>query len=204
MVTRTRRRRVLIAAAALAAAVGGGTAVLATSARPGPSTAQALTGLPGFLAQAAPASWPQRELPDRSAVLSYPPALHPIPGDTDAISVASRSPAGTYLLYLNATPRQGTETLRNWAAFRVHLLREDDASSAHLDATATGLSFRGGTGSCVSDDYITRIGAHHYREIACLVQGHTAGSVVVGTAPASRWAQAGPLLEQSVAAYRVR
>jgi hypothetical protein len=137
-------------------------------------------------------------------VLSYPPALHPIPGDTDAISVASRGPAGAYLLYLNATPRQGAETLRDWAAFRLHLLRDDDASSVHLDAAATGLAFRGGTGSCVIDDYVTRIGAHHYREIACLVQGQTAASVVVATAPVSRWAQAGPLLERAVAVYRVR
>ncbi len=205
MATQTRRRRVFIAAAVLAAAVGGaGAGVLATSAQPGPSPARAFPGFPKFLAQAAPASWPQRGLPDRSAVLSYPPALHPIPGDTDAISVASRSPAGAYLLYLNATPRQGAETLRHWAAFRLHLLGEDDASLVHLDAAATGLAFRGGTGSCVIDDYVTRIGVHHYREIACLVQGQTAASVVVGTAPASRWAQAGPLLERAVAAYRVR
>lgn len=153
---------------------------------------------------AAPAGWPHLTLPNRSAVLSYPPALRPIPGDTGAVSVAMRSSAGAYLLYLNATPRQGTETLRNWATFRVHLLREDDASTAHLDAAATGLTFRGGTGSCVIDDYVTKIGAHHYREIACLVQGQAAASVVVGTAPAPRWSQARPLLERAVAAYRIR
>ncbi len=204
MATRTRRRRVLIAAAALAAAVGGGAAVLAASVQPGPSPVRAVPGFPRFLAQAAPASWRGLGLPDRSAVLYYPPALHPIPGDTDAISVASRGPAGTYLLYLNATPRQGAESLRHWAAFRLHLLREDDASSVHLDAAATGLAFRGGTGSCVIDDYVSRIGAHHYREIACLVQGQAGASVVVGAAPASQWAQARPVLERAVAAYRVR
>lgn len=137
-------------------------------------------------------------------MLSYPPGLHPIPGDTDAISVASRGPDGAYLLYLNATARQGAETLRDWAAFRLHLLGEDDASWVHLDAAATGLAFRGGTGSCVIDDYVTRIGNHHYLEIACLVQGRTTASVVVGTTPAARWAQARPLLERAVAAYRIR
>jgi hypothetical protein len=203
MTAPTRRRRVLIAAAALAAA-GGGAAVLAASVRPGPSPVVAVQGFPRFLAQAAPASWPALGLPGRSAVLYYPPALHPVPGDADAVSVASRGPAGTYLLYLNATPRQGAESLRRWAAFRPQLLREDDASSVHLDAAAAGLAFRGGTGSCVIDDYVSRIGAHHYREIACLVQGQTAASVVVGAAPASRWAQARPVLERAVAAYRVR
>lgn len=198
MATRSRRRAGFIAAAVLAA--GAAAAALATSAQPGPSPARAL----GFSAQAAPAGWLHRELGNGTAVLSYPPALRPIPGDPGAVSVAMRSSAGAYLLYLNATPRQGAETLRNWATFRVHLLREDDASSAHLDAAATGLTFRGGTGSCVIDDYVTRIGAHHYREIACLVQGQAAASVVVGTAPAPRWSQARPLLERAVAAYRIR
>ena len=198
MAMRSSRRGGFIAAAVLAAGAGG--AVLATSAQPGPSPARAL----GFSAQAAPAGWPHRELGNGTAVLSYPPTLRPIPGDAGTVSVAMRSSAGAYLLYLNATPRQGAETLRNWATFRVHLLREDDASSAHLDAAATGLTFRGGTGSCVIDDYVTRIGAHHYREIACLVQGQAAASVVVGTAPAPRWSQARPLLERAVAAYRIR
>ena len=198
MATRSRQRAGFIAAALLAA--GAAAAALATSAQPGPSPARTL----GFSAQAAPAGWPHRELDNGTAVLSYPPALRPIPGDTGTVSVAMRSPAGAYLLYLNATPLQGAETLRNWATFRVHLLREDDAWSVHLDAAATGVRFRGGTGSCVIDDYITRIGAHHYREIACLVQGQAAASVVVGTAPAPRWSQARPLLERAVAAYRIR
>lgn len=33
-------------------------------------------------------------------MLSYPPSLQPITGDNDAVSVAGRSPAGAYLLYL--------------------------------------------------------------------------------------------------------
>jgi hypothetical protein len=137
-------------------------------------------------------------------VLSYPPTLRPIAGDRDAVSVAQRSPSGAYLLYLNATPRQGDESLRHWAAFRLGLLRSGDASSGRRDAAATGLRFRGGTGSCVIDDYVTRIGAHHYQEIACLVQGRHGGSVIVATAPAARWSQARRLLEQAVAAYSVR
>ena len=76
--------------------------------------------------------------------------------------------------------------------------------SAHEDAAAEGVQFRGGTGSCVIDDYITRIGAYHHQEIACLVQGRTSTSVIVAAAPAAMWAQARPVLFRAVAAYLVR
>ena len=125
-------------------------------------------------------------LPNGTAVLSYPPSLSRLAGDTDAVSAARLSPGGAFQLYLNATPRQGTERLRHWAASRLRLLRSDDAASAHQDAAAEGIKFRGGTGSCVIDDYLTRIGAHHYQEIACLVQGRTSASVIVAAAPGRR------------------
>ena len=54
------------------------------------------------------------------------------------------------------------------------------------------------------DRYVTRIGGHHFQEIACLVQGHTSASVVVAAAPATQWATAQPLLLRAVAAYRIR
>ena len=143
-------------------------------------------------------------LPNGTAVLSYPPSLSRLAGDTDAVSAARLSPGGAFQLYLNATPRQGTERLRHWAASRLRLLRSDDAASAHQDAAAEDIKFRGGTGSCVIDDYVTRIGAHHYQEIACLVQGRTSASVIVAAAPAAAWARARPLLFRAVAAYLVR
>jgi hypothetical protein len=80
----------------------------------------------------------------------------------------SSAPDGAVQLYLNATPRQGTESLRQWAAFRLTLLRSDDAATAHEITAAEGVKFRGGTGSCVIDNYVTRTGEHHYEEIACL------------------------------------
>lgn len=168
---------------------------------PGRSPGQAV---PPLAPVAAPAGWPHLTLPNRTAVLSYPPSLHRIAGDTEAVSAARLSPGGAFQLYLNATPRQGTEGLRHWAAFRLRLLRSDDAAWAHQDAAARGVKFRGGRGSCVIDDYLTRIGAHHYEEIACLVQGRTSASVIVAAAPAARWAQARPLLLRAVAAYLVR
>jgi hypothetical protein len=130
--------------------------------------------------------------------------MHRLAGDKDAVSAAQRSPDGAFQLYLNATPRQGTERLPDWAAFRLRLLRSDDAVSAHAVAAAEGVKFRGGTGSCVIDDYVTRIGAHHYEEIACLVQGRTSASVIVAAAPAATWAGARPLLLRAVDAYVVR
>jgi hypothetical protein len=94
--------------------------------------------------------------------------------------------------------------LRHWASFRLRLLRSDDAASARLVAAGQRIGFRGGTGSCVIDNYVTRIGGHHYQEIACLVQGRTSASVIVAAAPAATWARARPLLLQAVAAYQVR
>ena len=153
---------------------------------------------------AAPASWPHLRLPNGAAVLSYPPSLRPIAGDTDAVSAARLGPGGGFQLYLNATPRQGAERLQDWAAFRLRLLRSDDAVSAREISAAQGVTFRGGTGSCLIDGYVTRIGGHHYDEIACLVQGRTSASVIIAAAPAAQWTQARPLLLRAVAAYLVR
>ena len=159
---------------------------------------------PALTPAAAPATWRRLALPNGTAVLSYPPSLRPVSGDKDAVTVARVSPAGTYLLYLNATPRQGTENTQNWAAARLEHLHADETASARQDAAASGVTFLGGTGSCVLDDYVTEIGAHHYKEIACLVQGRSSASVIVAAAPAAQWTQAAPLLEQAIAAYQVR
>lgn len=159
---------------------------------------------PALTPAAAPATWRQLTLPNGTAVLSYPPSLRPVSGDKDAVNVARLSPAGAYLLYLNATPRQGTENSENWPAARLGHLHADETASARQDAAASRVAFLGGSGSCVLDDYVTEIGAHHYKEIACLVQGRSGASVIVAAAPAAQWTQAAPVLEQAVAAYRVR
>jgi hypothetical protein len=189
---------VIAAASALAAAVVAVTvAALAGPGRPPRG------GFPALIPAAAPAGWRHLTLPGQAAVLSYPPALHPVAGDKIAVSAARLGPRGTDLLYLNATPRQGAESLRNWATFRVQHLRADTAASAHLVAAAHGVAFRGGTGSCVLDTYLTQAGHHRYTEIACLVQGRTSASVIVAAAPAAAFARARPLLLQAVAAYQV-
>ena len=152
----------------------------------------------------APTGWPRAALPGGTAVLSYPPSPRPLPGDKGTVSAARLGPGGTFQLYLNATPRQGAETLARWAAFRLKFLRADNAAGARLDAGAQRVRFRGGTGSCVIDDYLTKIGARHYQEIACLVQGRTSASASAAAAPAASWATVRPLLFQAVAAYQVR
>ena len=138
-----------------------------------PARAHARAGVPPAASRGGAAGWRHLTLPNRTGVLSYPPSLRPLAGDKVAVSAARRGPGGAFQLYLNATPRQGSERLAGWAAFRLNLLRSDDAASAREVAAAAGVKFRGGTGSCVIDDYVTRIGAHHYQEIACLVQGRT-------------------------------
>jgi hypothetical protein len=197
----TARRAKVLAGIAALAAIAAVVITVVTVTRPGRPPRP---GFPHLTAAAAPASWPQLTLPNHTAVLSYPPTLRPIPGDHDAVSVARRSPAGSIRLYLNATPRQGSETLAHWAAFRLRLLRADDAASARPIAASQNVRFRGGRGSCVIDAYTTRIGAHHYQEIACLVQGHTSASVIIAAAPASVWPHARPLLFRAVSAYIVR
>jgi len=116
-----------------------------------------------------------------------------------AASSPSRSRAGRPL---TVSPSVRVTRLAGWAASRLRLLTADDAASARELAAAQGVAFRGGTGSCVIDTYVTRIGAHRYQEIACLVQGRASASVVAA-APAATWAQASPLLLRAVAAYQV-
>ncbi len=201
MTARTARRgRYALAVIAVTAAITIAVTVVAF-ASPGRPPGRAF---PLLHPAAAPAGWPRLALPNGTAVLSYPPSLRPLAGDSDAVSAARLSTGGAFQLYLNATPRQGSERLQGWAAFRLRLLRSDDAASAHQDAAAQGVKFRGGTGSCVIDDYLTRIGGHHYQEVACLVQGRTSASVIVAAAPAAAWARARPLLLRAVAAYLVR
>jgi hypothetical protein len=193
--------RLIVAAIAATIAIAAVTISAVAFARPGRPAGPAF---PRLSPAAAPASWRRVTLPDGTAVLSYPPALRPLAGDKDAVSAARLSPGGAFQLYLNATPRQGGERLAHWSAFRLHLLRSGDAASAQEVAGAQGIKFRGGTGSCVMDRYVTRIGGHHFQEIACLVQGHTSASVVVAAAPAAQWVTARPLLLRAVAAYLVR
>jgi hypothetical protein len=152
---------------------------------------------------AAPAGWKHASLPSGDAVLSYPPSLAVIQSDSTSVSVAKKDTSGTIHVYLNSTPQQGGETLSNWTEYRIsHNKLVSDKVRKH--AAAVGLHLLRAKGSCVIDDYFSRVHVHHYREIACLVQGRTKTSVIVAAALDSEWAQARPLLERAVSAYQAR
>jgi hypothetical protein len=54
------------------------------------------------------------------------------------------------------------------------------------------------------DDYITRRKGHHYREVACLVQGRTTASVIVAAVLVSEWPTYGPQLIRAIESWQVR
>jgi hypothetical protein len=152
---------------------------------------------------AAPAGWKHARLPDGGAVLWYPPSFAPIHGDRASVSAGRHDTSGRVLVYLNATPQQGAETLGNWPQFRIAHNRAE-STDVHREAVAPGVPFLNAVGSCVIDRYTTRYHANRYREIACFVQGPTTASVVVGAALVTDWTRAAPLLERAISAYRAR
>ena len=133
--------------------------------------------------------------------MSSPPGFRTVHGDPGTLSVALRNSAGTYLGYLNVTPHQGDETLQDWAAFRLTHLLGDDAVSVHEDATVQSVRTATAVRSCVTDDYVTTIGHHHFHEVACYVTSGSVGSVVVAATPSGDPAHVWTQLERAVAAY---
>jgi hypothetical protein len=196
--TRARLTRAAAGVAVVSAALAGCQSAAPTGG------ARLVPPVPAIVARAAPASWHLASLPNGTAVLAFPPAMRSIAGDNGEVSAAELSRSGAYLLYLNSTPRQGGETLSNWPAFRVRHQREEDATAVRMLAVSHGVRFLGGTGTCVIDAYVTRVHSNSYTEIACLVQGRTGTSVIVGAAPSSGWTNVSGLLLRAIAAYRVR
>jgi hypothetical protein len=148
-----------------------------------------------------PRGWKLARLPSRAATFGYPGTWRPIRTDPGTASVALLGHGGRIRGYLNATPRQGAETLANWPSFRIEHLRDDDSSKdVRLIAGAHGLRFRSGRGSCVIDSY--RTSRTRYREIACLVAGTRTSSVIVGAAPAETWAGQAETIERAIASLR--
>ena len=149
---------------------------------------------------AAPAGWKLVRLPSSGATLAYPPGWHAIHTDAGTASVALLGRRHRIVGYLNATPRQGTEALAGWPGFRTRHIRAEGSREVRTAARATGLRFRTGVGSCVLDDY--RNAATRYREVACIVQGTRATTVVVGAAPAALWARQARVIRPAIASLR--
>jgi hypothetical protein len=146
----------------------------------------------------APTGWKVART-QRGAALAYPPEWTPIKTDPGTASVALLDGGGRIDGYLNATTRQGNETLADWSRFRPqHNQEEGDRSVRSLAATTTA-SFRSGRGACVIDTYATSKAS--YREIACLVSGPGSSAVVVAAAPTALWDQQAGTLERAVSSF---
>jgi hypothetical protein len=200
MATATSSRRLVVAAALAAiaallavgcgAASGGGTSTQSHAAAGPFAWLRASTPPPG---------WKIARLPSGKAALAYPPGWRAIETDPGTVSAALLGPHGRIRGYLNATPQGGAETLANWAQFRpAHNHEEGDRAVVSL-ASGSGLQFANGTGSCVIDRYKTV--SDRYREIACIVRGTHATTVVVGAAEPSAWASLAPDLQRAVASF---
>jgi hypothetical protein len=113
------------------------------------------------------------------------------------VSRSLRSHSGLYVGYLNVTPREGAEQLHGWAAFRLNRNREEGDTHVTQVAAAEGLRFRNAHGSCLIDDYLSRVGSNPYREIACIVAGHRHTDVFIGAGLRSDWQAVRGTLERA-------
>jgi hypothetical protein len=144
--------------------------------------------------------WHSSSLPDGAARMAYPPHWRSIRSDPGTVSAAIRARTGAIQGYLNATPQQGAETLADWSSFRVDHNGDEGDVNVKPVASATDLRFRDAHGSCVIDTYTSSSG-RPYREIACIVAGAGATTVVVGAAPPAQWAQQGPAIERAISSF---
>ncbi len=154
--------------------------------------------------RSAPSGWPAASIASGAATLHGPPGWSAVEGDTGTVSFALRGAQGSYLGYLNVTPRQGEERLRGWAAFRLARNREEGDRGVREVASREGVAFPGAHGSCVIDDYASRVGANPYRELACIVRGPHAESVLIAAALRPDWGRIAPSLVRAAEAFAER
>jgi hypothetical protein len=198
----------VIAAASLCAGVSGIAAAAASTTTTTTSSTTNAGGLPSAFAWfapglAPPASFHLYKAVSNTVQVADPPKLKPLGGSHGALSFAARGARGAYFAFLNVTPQQGTESLTGWSAYRVGVLRSGGAQQIRVEAEDENLPFNGGTGACVIDDYVTRVGRSAFHEIACFVEGPHSGSVLVVAAPPASWrSYAGPF-ERVIDSYRV-
>ena len=145
-----------------------------------------------------PAAWTVARTA-RGGTLAYPRGWQPIKTDPGTASAALLGRGGRIDAYLNATPKQGKETLTNWSRFRPAHNRDEGDRNVRLVASARDLKFRGGRGSCVIDTYTTSKAT--YREIACLVSGRTSPAVIVAAAPVELWNRHAATLRRAVSSF---
>jgi hypothetical protein len=175
----------------LAAGAAIGAMLVAIAAASGPQAIALPTELP--------AGWSRAEISSGAATVGYPAGWKSIPGDTGTVSFAIRDRRGRYAGYINVTPRQGAERLAGWGAFRTRRNAEDGDKQVRELSSSENVAFANARGSCVLDDYVSRVGSHRYRELACIVAGRHSTSVFVGAALIDDWSSLGPIVKHAAA-----
>jgi hypothetical protein len=189
------RTRVTVGLAVVAAEA----ALLVALAGCGGSGRSRASGPFGWLRAASPpAGWTVAPTQGGS-MLAYPPGWTPIKTDPGTASVALLGGGERIEGYLNATPRQATETLADWTRFRLRHNQDEGDRGVRLVAATTDGRFRSGRGACVIDTYTTSKAS--YREIACLVSGQRSSGVVVAAAPTALWDQQAATLQRAVSSF---
>jgi hypothetical protein len=130
-----------------------------------------------------------------------PVELEAIPGDRGTVTAALRDSRGLYRGYLNVTPRQGAEPLAGWVAFRTRRNTGEGDKRTRVVAAPENLRFGGAREWCVIDDYLSKVGSHPYREVACIVAGHRYTSVFVGATHVRDWPTLGRVIERAASAF---
>jgi hypothetical protein len=194
--SRTIRRTRAVGLVALAA----GTVVLIVAlAGCGASSTRRASGPFAWLHPASPPTGWSVARTGGGAMLAYPPGWRSIKTDPGTASAALLGRGGRIDGYLNATPKQGPETLANWSLFRPQHNRDEGARDLRLIAAVGNARFRSARGSCVIDTYTTS--KDTYREIACLVSGSGSSAVVVAAAPNALWGAQAAMLERAVSSF---
>ena len=71
-------------------------------------------------------------------------------------------------------------------------------------AAAENLRLDRARGSCVVDDYLSRLGSHPYREVACIFTGSRYTNVFVGATLVRDWPTLGRVVERAASAFTER
>ena len=191
------KRRVRIGSAAVALALLA-VAVIGATGGGGESRGRSSAPFAWLHPAAAAAGWKVARTAG-GATFAHPAGWRPIKTDPGTASVALFGAGGRIDGFLNATPRQGDETLANWSRFRPrHNSGEGDRHES-IVASTTNARFRSGRGSCVIDTYATSKAT--YREIACLVVGKHSTAVMVAAAPDALWDRQAATLERAVSSF---
>jgi hypothetical protein len=188
----------------LAACAGNSAHTSSLAGRLAPTQAASVSSFDWLRRARAPRGWSAVTSASGELTLAYPPTWRTLRGDAGSVTAAVRDARGVYVGYLNATPRQGGERLHGWARYRTEHNRAEGDRYVRETGAAEGLRFIGAHGSCVIDDYLSRVGSNRYREIACILAGQHASSVFIGAGLVADWRQIYPALERAAAAFRER